>query len=106
MPDRAVWFEKSAKNAGKSIKNGFFLHFLAKIFGHFKKKQYLCTRFRKKGGSTDMFAEWFRCPEVVSRSRAVVARQAHNLKVVGSIPSSATRESLRRLFFLLQHRKK
>ena len=33
----------------------------------------------------------------------MVARQAHNLKVVGSIPSSATRESLRRLFFLLLH---
>ena len=106
MPDRAVWFEKSAKNAGKSIKNGFFLHFLAKIFGHFKKKQYLCTRFRKKGGSTDMFAERFRCPEVVSRSRAVVARQAHNLKVVGSIPSSATRESLRRLFFFASTQEK
>ena len=29
----------------------------------------------------------------ISRSRAVVARQAHNLKVVGSIPSSATKES-------------
>ena len=28
-------------------KNAFFLHFFAKIFGHVKKKQYLCTRFRK-----------------------------------------------------------
>ena len=27
------------------------MHFFAKIFGQFKKKQYLCTRFRK--GSTD-----------------------------------------------------
>ena len=24
------------------------MHFFAKIFGHVKKKQYLCTRFRSK----------------------------------------------------------
>ena len=27
--------------------NEDFLHFFFKIFGHIKKKQYLCTRFRK-----------------------------------------------------------
>ena len=38
------------------------------------------------------FAPQFSYELIISRSRAGVARQAHNLKVVGSIPSSATTE--------------
>ena len=35
-------------------KNDRKLHFFSKIFGHVKKKQYLCTRFRK-GSATYRF---------------------------------------------------
>ena len=34
-------------NLQKNKKIALFLHFFFKIFGHIKKKQYLCTRFRK-----------------------------------------------------------
>ena len=33
-------------------KNALNLHFFVKIFGHIKKKQYLCTRFRKGSAHT------------------------------------------------------
>ena len=39
---------------GILIKNEDFLHFLVKIFGQFKKKQYLCKLFRLNGA--DMHA--------------------------------------------------
>ena len=32
-------------------KNDGKLHFFSKIFGHVKKKQYLCTRFRKESAT-------------------------------------------------------
>ena len=32
------------------------MHFFFKIFGHIKKKQYLCTRFRKGRGHTTIGA--------------------------------------------------
>ena len=48
--------------SAKIKKITLFLHFFAKIFGHIKKKQYLCTRFRegnkqrtKAGGQTKDF---------------------------------------------------
>ena len=46
--------EKSCKvtqNFWNFKKNTLFLHFFSKIFGHVKKKQYLCTRFRKEAWS-------------------------------------------------------
>ncbi len=72
-----IFAKKSQKNAQK--------------FAYIKKKQYFCSRFliesacRSRKRTTLVLLK--RC---VSRSRAVVARQAHNLKVGGSIPSSAT----------------
>ena len=32
-------------------KNSFFLHFSLEIFGHIKKKQYLCKLFRLNGAN-------------------------------------------------------
>ena len=48
--ERGVSEKSTGKNLVKMQKNALFLHFFSKIFGHIKKKQYLCTRFRK--GST------------------------------------------------------
>ena len=38
-------------------KNALFCTFFAKKFGHIKKKQYLCTRFRKMRGEILKIAE-------------------------------------------------
>ena len=68
------------------MKKEDFLHFFDEIFAYVKKLLYFCTRFRK---------------EDISRSRAEVARQAHNLKVGGSIPPSATSMKKHILFLLI-----
>jgi len=36
------------QNEQKLVKSSQKVHFSTKIFGQFKKKQYLCTRFPKK----------------------------------------------------------
>ena len=40
-------YEKKTEYERKTTQFAFFLHFFLKTFGHIKKKQYLCTRFRK-----------------------------------------------------------
>ena len=62
-------------NRQKIKENTFFLHFFAKIFGHIKKKQYLCTRFRE--GSS-----------VLTKNAAIAQLVEHNLAKVGVASSS------------------
>jgi len=40
----------SAENQAVTKKVHFLCNFFAKIFGHIKKKQYFCIRFRSKRG--------------------------------------------------------
>ena len=82
-------------NRQKIKENTFFLHFFAKIFGHIKKKQYLCTRFRV--GSS-----------VLTKNAAISQLVEHNLAKVGVASSSLVCRSIEmsRTQFLLSFSKK
>ena len=82
-------------NRQKIKENTFFLHFFAKIFGHVKKKQYLCTRFRE--GSS-----------VLTKNAAIAQLVEHNLAKVGVASSSLVCRSIEmsRTQFLLYFSKR
>ena len=63
--------------------NKEFLHFFFKIFGHVKKKQYLCTRFRERkcaGCSSARLECLLWEQEVVSSNLAIPTNQKKPLK--------------------------
>ena len=76
-------------------KNALFLHFFREIFGHIKKKQYLCTRFRE-GRS------------VLTKNAAIAQLVEHHLAKVGVASSSLVCRSIEmsRTQFLLSFSKK
>ncbi len=76
----------SFRNCHFYLQNTLFLHFFAKIFGHVKKKQYLCTRFRE-----------------ISAERAFSSAGLEHLpykqRVGGSNPSTPTNKATKRETF-------
>ena len=67
------------------IKNAGKLHFFAEKFGHIKKKQYLCTRFRK---------------EVTTVTNGIKAITSDfGSENLGSIPGWSTKKPACRAFF-------
>ena len=74
---------------------------------HVKNTLFLCVHLHISEKSSTFAFDFGSSPVAkpniyISRSRAVVARQAHNLKAVGSIPTPATNEfqPVSRLAFL------
>ena len=74
VENRLQRYNKYCIYANVFHKKQHFLYFFVKIFGHIKKKQYLCTRFRW-GGNTVAIAQ-------LAEHRIVVP------SVVGSSPTS------------------
>ena len=70
------------------------------IFGHFKKKMYLCSRFQEITCEIRLRTDF----ATAKKHRGVeqlVARQAHNLEVARSNPASATLKQPRGCFSFL-----
>ena len=89
----------------KYTNNASFLHFFAKKFGHIKKKQYFCTRFREESYFFDYSSEaaspdWRET--ALGAIAQLVEQRTENPCVTGSIPVGTTqkKETQMGLFFV------
>ena len=79
--EKSGFLPKSAEKCSFLPKNEEKLHFFTILFGQFKKKQYLCTRFPKKRTSKDVESDF------IASLAQLVEHVICNLEVVGSSPT-------------------
>ena len=75
-----VYYLYKERARARPKENAFFLHFFAKKFGHIKKKQYFCTRFRLRERNDPSFR--------VKKIAEIAQLVEHDLAKVGVASSS------------------
>ena len=88
-PLRATWRVRLADNLSKLLTIKVYLYTIERIIRENLKTPHTGRRLR----TTTSVVTWVRIPYtlLILRDRAEVARKAHNLEVIGSIPIPATK---------------